>query len=50
MLTIFLIFTFFLNSDSFILLGNNKKKVTIFYSRLFEREEFIRQGIEKKKS
>jgi hypothetical protein len=49
MLTIFLIFTFFLNSDSFILLGNNKKKVTIFYSRLFEREEFIRQGIEKKK-
>ena len=49
MLTVFLIFIIFLKSDSFILLGNNKKQVTIFYSRLFEREEFIRQGIEKKR-
>ena len=49
MLIAILIFTIFLKSDSFILLGNNKKPVTIFYSRLFEREEFIRQGIEKKK-
>ena len=49
MLIAILIFTIFLKSDSFILLGNNKKQVTIFYSRLFEREEFIRQGIEKKK-
>lgn len=49
MLIVILIFTIFLKSNSFIIVGNNKKQVTIFYSRLFEREEFIRQGIEKKK-
>ena len=48
MLIVILIFTIFLKSDSFIVVGTSKRQCTFFYSRLFEREEFIRQGIEKK--
>lgn len=48
MLTLFLIFSIFLKSDCFIFVGNSNRQTTFFFSRLFEREDYIRQDIEKK--
>lgn len=48
MLILFLIFSIFLKSDCFIFVGNSNRQTTFFLSRLFEREDYIRQDIEKK--
>lgn len=48
MLILFLIFSIFLKSDCFIFVGNSNRQTTFFFSRLFEREDYIRQDIEKK--
>lgn len=48
MLILFLIFTIFVKSDCFVVVGFNNRLNTIFYSRLFEREDFARANIEKK--
>ena len=49
MLVLFLIFTIFLKSNCFVFVNNNNKQNTVFFSRLFERDDFIRQDIEIKK-
>ena len=48
MLILFLIFSIFLKSDCFIFVGNSNRQTIFFLSRLFEREDYIRQDIEKK--
>ena len=47
MLVLFFIFSIFLKSKCFTFVGKNSRNNVIFFSRLFERDEFIRQDIKR---
>ena len=47
MLVLFLIFSIFLKSECFTFVGKNSRNNVIFFSRLFERDDFIRQDIKR---
>ncbi len=47
MLVLFFIFSIFLKSECFTFVGKNSRNNVIFFSRLFERDDFIRQDIKR---
>jgi hypothetical protein len=47
MLVLFFIFSIFLKSKCFTFVGKNSRNNVIFFSRLFERDDFIRQDIKR---
>lgn len=49
MFKLFLVLTTLFKSNSFVILGNKFNTNNIFFSRLFERDDFIRQDLVKKK-